>query len=115
MTLLRMLMIAAAAMLVSAGAARAEATGPDFYRVTGVKSGDVLNMRSGPKHTFQIVGKIPHDGRRIKNLGECVGGLTYSQWQKATPAERKRAPQRWCRVEYGGAWGWVNARYLAED
>jgi uncharacterized protein YraI len=104
------------AVALSPSLARAEASGPDFYRVVGVAADDVLNMRSGPAATFQIVRKIPHNARKLKNLGECVGGLNFQEWQRATPAERRRARfKRWCRIGWGGTWGWVNAGYLAED
>lgn len=94
-----------------------DADGPDFYRVTGVRHGDRLNMRVAPKAGSSKVGAIPPDGSCIRNLG-CRGGLTLNEYQTLSPPERTRrqaqAP-RWCRVEYHGVTGWVAGRYLAED
>lgn len=102
--------------LIFPAAAWAEASGPDFYRVVGVTGNDVLNIRVEPRAGARKIGQIPANARHIRSLGKCVGGMTYSQWQSATPAERSRAKfRRWCQVAWRGAQGWVNAGYLAED
>ena len=93
---------------------RAEADGPDYYRVRHVAANDVLNMRSGPSPSAPKIGEIPHDGDGLRNLG-CRGGLTFEQWQRSKPAQRTAAEmRRWCRIEYRGVTGWANARFLAE-
>lgn len=111
-------MILAAAGLTVAllvGKARAEADGPDFFRVTGVAAEDVLNIRDGAGAEHRKIGEIPPDGRGLRNLG-CVGGLSYAEWAEATEAERAAAARtRWCRIEHDGVTGWVAARFLAED
>jgi uncharacterized protein YraI len=92
----------------------ADADGPDFFRVTGLRAGDVLNIRSAPAASAPKVGAIPHDGNGIRNLG-CKGGLTFAQWEKATPAQRAAARfDRWCRIEFNGMTGWAAGRYLTE-
>jgi len=99
---------------VGTGIALAEADGPDYYRVVGVDPGDVLNIRLEPNASASKTGAIPPDTDGVRNLG-CVGGLSFEQWQAATPAEREAAARdRWCRIEYGGVEGWVAARFLAE-
>lgn len=102
-------------LLFASTPAFAEVDGPDFFRVVGVSSDDVLNIRSGPSARHAIIGTIPHNGRRIRNLG-CRGGMSFQEWQDATPEERRRARyRRWCRIEYRGTRGWANGGYLAED
>src|SRR5210317_1960098 len=102
----------AAAMLAFAGGlwaheATAEADGPDWFRVTGVASNDVLNVRERAGARHRKVGELPHNANGIRNLG-CVGGLSYQQWQRATRAEREAAARkRWCRISWRGVEGWA--------
>lgn len=65
------------------------------FRVTGVASNDVLNIRTGPDATTVIVKAIPPNGRGIRMVGGCSG--------------------QWCPVEYQNARGWVNRRYLVSE
>src|SRR5262245_44594868 len=71
---------------------RALATEERTYRVVGVASDDVLNIRSGPSAGYRVVAEIPPSGRGLRLSGPCRG---------------------WCPVSYTGAIGWVHARYLA--
>jgi heat shock protein HslJ len=104
----------AAASLMSGSAARAEADGPDFYRVTGVQAGSVLNVRAGPGLDQPTIGTLAHDADGIRNLG-CEGGLDFAQWQAASPQEREAGRrQRWCRIEHGGTVGWAAGWHLGE-
>ena len=92
----------------------ADASGPDFFRVIGVASNDVLNIRTLPTARSAKIGAIPPNGNGIQNLG-CKGGLTYAQWQSASPAEREAARKRvWCQIYYRGVNGWVAGWFLAE-
>ncbi len=101
-------------VLIGMNMAHSEADGPDSWSVRGVASDDVLNLRSAPSPTASKIGAIPHDAHGLKNLG-CQGGLTFAQWRKMTPDERKEAAKkRWCQVEYGGKRGWVAGRFLGE-
>lgn len=98
----------------SGGAARAEADGPDHFRVTGVAADDELVIRAAASPKARRLGAVPHDGDGLRNLG-CRGGLSFAQWEKASPAQRARAQRaRWCRIEYRGVTGWVAGRYLGE-
>jgi heat shock protein HslJ len=102
------------AMLLSWGAAHAEADGPDFLRVTGVRNGGTLNIRSGPSTSNPTIGSLPFDADGIRNLG-CEDGPTFAEWQQASPAEREAArKRRWCRIEHGGTVGWAAGWHLAE-
>ena len=105
---IRMIGLAAfAAALVSCGAALAEADGPDFFRVTGVREGSALNVRAGPGLEHPRIGSLPFDADGIRNLG-CEGGLSFAEWEAASPAEREAARySRWCRVEHGATAGWA--------
>lgn len=110
--------IAIAAFLFSIAVtthAFAQSEGPHYFRITGVKKDDNVNVRRKPNADAKIVGKIPKDADGIKNLGCNRGGLTQKQWDKASAAKKKTAERRtWCEVEYEGVKGWVSARFLAE-
>jgi len=73
--------------------------GPDFWAVTGVPSGDALNLRAGPSVREATLLQLA-EGAVVRNLG-C----------------RPIDGARWCRVQLRGdadAIGWVNGRYLRE-
>jgi len=89
--------------------------GPDYYAVTGVAAGSVVDMRAAPSAESAKVGEIPHDARGLQNLG-CTGGPSFAEWTKMTESERKQAGRdRWCKVRYRGVVGWVAGEYLTED
>ena len=112
---IRAFLLTLVALALPGDPARAEADGPDYWRVTGVGRNDVLNMRASPSASARLLARIPYDARGLKSLG-CKGGPTFAQWQKMTPAEReKSARQRWCKVVFNGRSGWVAGRFLAED
>lgn len=103
-----------AAVLSVQAEARAEASGPDFFKVVGVPSGDVLNIRAGASAGHARIGRIPATADGIRNLG-CIGGLSFADWQKASEEERAAgARTRWCKIEYAGVEGWVAGWYLGE-
>lgn len=91
-----------------------QAGGPDYFRITGLKKEDRVNVRRAPNTDAKIVGRIPKDSDGIKNLG-CKGGLTQKQWEKAGEARKNAAArERWCQVSFGDVTGWVLGRFLAE-
>lgn len=65
---------------------------PEVYSVTGVQSGDVLNVRSGPGASFEKVGEIAPFDISVEILEQQDG---------------------WGRVGIGEGNGWVSMRYLA--
>lgn len=78
----------------------AEDGGPDYYEVTGLTSGDVLNMRRGPSRSQTAIATF-RNGKVLQNLG-------------CSRIER----QRWCKVQNPAKpsqIGWVNGRYLRES
>lgn len=79
----------------SAALARASLPPISTFRVVGVASNDVLNIRSGPDAATGIVDAIPPNGKGIRRVGGCAG--------------------QWCPVQYLNAKGWVNRRYLASE
>lgn len=94
--------------------ALATADGPDYFAVTGVANNDVLNIRTKPSVSGELIGSIPANGDGIANLG-CKGGLTYQEWESATEEERAAAVKtRWCRVGYDRTIGWVAGWFLTE-
>ena len=108
--------LAGAMLALGSSVATAEADGPDFYKVTGIPKGDILNIRVSPDAHAAKVGEIPPEGTCIRNRG-CQGGLTfqeYSTLSKSGQVKRLKQNPRWCQVEYQGVTGWVAGRYLAE-
>jgi hypothetical protein len=69
------------------------------YRVTGVQSNDVLNMRPKPGNLKIIVGKIPPNGNGI----EMVGGT------------RRVGKSLWVLISYKGKRGWVNSKFITPE
>ena len=99
------------------GLAPAEADGPDFFRVVGVKRGDTLNVHVEPHAHSKVIGEIAPGSDCLKNLG-CKGGLTFREYTSLSKKERqriKRERPRWCRIRFDGMTGWVYGRYLAES
>ena len=93
----------------------ATADGPDYFAVTGVADNDVLNMRAGPSVHAGKVGEIPHDARRVQNLG-CQGLPSFGEWEQMTEQQRRESRKNyWCRVGFDGREGWVAGRFLRED
>ncbi len=96
-------------------AALSEASGPDYFAVTGIAVGGALNVRLGPTTATTKIGQIPHGARGIQNLG-CRGGPSFAEWQGMSEQQRAAsADRRWCKVRYQRLVGWVSARYLRED
>ena len=92
------------------------ADGPDYWRVHGVESNDVLNIRQEANARSEKVGSIPSTGQCIKNI-RCVGGLTFDEFTNLSQDEKDkiiRDRPRWCYVGYKGTEGWVAGRYLRE-
>jgi len=108
--------VASVCLLVVGGqSAFATADGPDYYAVSGVAVGEALSLRAGPSVDAEEIGQIPHDARRLRNLG-CQGGATLAEWERMTEPERRASrTKRWCRVRYGGVDGWVAGWLLRED
>lgn len=104
-----------AALFWTTSAVLAEADGPDYWDVSGVRAHDVLNLRTEATTRSTVITGIPYDATGLRNLG-CSGGPTFSEWQRMSAAERERsARDRWCKVEYQGRDGWVAGRFLKES
>lgn len=95
--------LGAALLAVAAGlapaAVRAEADGPDFYRVRGLAAGDMLNLRRGPGERFEVIVGLP-EAAAVDMLGRETHGATD-----------------WCLVGFREApalHGYVACRYLGE-
>lgn len=66
------------------------------WRVDGVQSGDMLNIRSGPGVTFTIVAKLENGVGDIRMTGEKV----------------MNGKDDWVPVSFPGGKGWTRPRYL---
>jgi len=85
---------------VAGGYADGLSGGPDFWAVTGIASGDRLNLRSSPSTNSKIIDKLAN-GTVLRNRGCEKHGRTV-----------------WCMVQTTqGAKidGWVSSRYLRES
>lgn len=72
---------------------------PEVFAVTGVRTGDFLNMRSGPGTSSAITGRIPANGQGVVATGE----------------EQKISGTIWAKVYWAGVGGWVNKQYLLPE
>lgn len=74
------------------------AGGPDWWRVTGLQEGGMLNIRSGPHQRYPVL-NVASNGELAQNRG-C----------------RMTGPGRWCVVRFdrSGQQGWVAGRFLTE-
>lgn len=80
-------------LLTMAGAAAAAE--PGYFRVTGVKAGDVLNIRAEPKPAAEAVGELAPGAGPVEILEvETSGG------------------SEWGRMVAGDTNGWVAMRFL---
>ncbi len=112
------LLVAALCALVPtvlpASPALAEASGPDFYRVTDVEATETLSLRIGPSPESAVIAELPHDADGLPNMG-CRGGMTLQEWTEATDEERRASrDRRWCLVGFDRIIGWAPGRFLAE-
>ena len=87
-----------ATVLAPAPALAAGYTVDRYAHVVGVDVYDQLNMRRWPAAHSQKVGAIPHHGDGFY-VQRCI-------------ARPHGASSDWCKVNYGGRWGWVNKRFL---
>ncbi|MGH1418868.1 MAG: SH3 domain-containing protein [Hyphomicrobiaceae bacterium] len=71
------------------------ATATPRFRVAGVASWDVLNMRAEPDVAGAIVTTIPSDATGVEMAGACS--------------------RDWCRVKYANRHGWVHQKYLERE
>lgn len=99
---------------LNVGGAMATADGPDIFKIMNVTVGQTVAIRARPAGDGAMIAKIPGNTDGIISFG-CIGGLSISDWQLATVAQRKNAAQtRWCRIGFGNAIGWVHGPVLAE-
>jgi hypothetical protein len=69
-----------------------------YFKVIGIRFGNVLWVWSGPGTKYRRVGFLPYNARHIRNFG-CYG------------------PPRleWCRISYRGRRAWARKAFLAPD
>ncbi len=106
---MRLISLSIAFSVISAGAAFATADGPDFFDVRGVSPNDVLFLRERPTASAAKVGRVPHNGKMLRNEG-CAAVRDG----RILPDSDVNPGPFWCRVRYGPVEGWANARYLVE-
>ncbi len=81
------------------GSGDADASGPDWWVVSGVSAGDLLNVREGPSTKDRVLARVGN-GTILSN-GGCVG----------------EGRSRWCKISGpdGGYTGWASGAYLRES
>lgn len=95
-----------------AGAASADAGGPDFYQVKS-RPGQAA-LRTGPSDDAPVLAMLYPSYGALKNLG-CTGAPSFAAWQAMSPAEQRGSARSiWCRVEIAGRQGWVRNDALSE-
>lgn len=98
-----------------AQAAKADADGPDTFRVVGIAEGDTLPLHSAPDPEHPIDASLPAEAEGLANLG-CVGGLSFDAWQNASAEERAAAIEaRWCLIGTDKTIGWAQGKHLGES
>jgi uncharacterized protein YraI len=104
----------AVAILIAPEPRAAADGGPDYWAVTGVAAGGVLDIFAEPSTDAPKLGTIPANGKKLENLG-CIHEPTYREWLAMSAEERwQAAERRWCRIRYGGVAGWVRGKFLKE-
>ena len=83
----------------AAGSGDAEASGPDWWAVTGVGSDDALNVRQVPSGNDRVVARVGN--WIVLRNGGCVG----------------EGRSRWCKVSAAddSFTGWASGRFLRES
>lgn len=90
------MVLAGALFALSPLPAFATADGPDYYRVVGIASDDMLNLRRGPSTSYEVIVGLPA-GREVNLLSREGNG--------------------WCLISLREApdlQGYVACRYLGE-
>lgn len=108
--------IAVAAIFFAWASTRVNATadGPDAFRIVAPAGVQNVEMMAKPSTDAAVIASIPASADGLVNLG-CIGGLSLSEWEKASEAERQAAAKtRWCRVARDMSIGWVHQSYLSE-
>ncbi len=114
MRIVRTVAATACAVVMTATLAHATADGPDYLRVTGVSKDSALNIRSAPNMDAKVINQIPAGTNGVVSFG-CIGGMSQSDWEAATDAERTASRNaRWCLVGYDRVIGWSAGRFLSE-
>lgn len=69
-----------------------------YVKVDGLRTGQILWIRSGPGAYFRRIGLLRHNTEEIRNYG-C----------------KQLASGYWCKIGYRGLRGWASGRFLAND
>jgi hypothetical protein len=96
----RMLML----ILVSVRFISADADGPDYFAVSGIRKDELVCMHKKPDFRSPSVAAIPHGTRCLENLA------TVPQGDMVPPDT-----DVWYKVEYFGKKGWIPASRISED
>lgn len=81
----------------------ATADGPDSWKVVGVNSDEMLNIRQKPNHKSKIIGKLKYNTT-------CLQMIKSITKQKET----LKKESIWFYIKHSSITGWVNAKYLGE-
>ena len=103
-------------MVASGAQAQIDGHGPDAWRVTGVASNDVLNVRTGPGTNYPVSESFAATERGLQQV-TCVPLHTPAQYSALTAAQIKALPPRWCLMRNAAMTkaGWVAQRFITPD
>lgn len=110
--------LTATVLTVIATSAQAEIDGhgPDGWRVTGIKTNDVLNARMGPGTAYPVIEAFAHNERDMQQI-TCVPFYTVAHYTAMTETQIKALPPRWCLMRNKAMTkaGWVAQRFIAPE
>ncbi|HTM77357.1 MAG TPA: hypothetical protein VL133_06985 [Devosia sp.] len=114
------LKVALAALMLTIVAIPAQAEidghGPDAWRVTNVRVGDVLNARMGPGTSYPVIETFSDYERGLQQI-TCVPFYTAAHFMAMSEAQIAALPPRWCLMRDAAMRkaGWVAQRFITPD
>ncbi|MHA6688901.1 SH3 domain-containing protein [Devosia sp. A449] len=102
--------------MAPAAHAEIDGHGPDSWRVTNVRVGEVLNARMGPGTNYPVIETFADYERGLQQI-TCVPFYTAAHFMAMSETEIASLPQRWCLMRDAAMRkaGWVAQHYITPD